>query len=180
MELLEIFLMELYYVAPCLLLIFPAALFVISGGWIKVFMLLCCVALAYIMIKLAAEKLLNGCCGLTQQVAQHHDIPNQNTASYQTLWRRIVPDTQLKTKTIKWDAALVQLMEKLKLHNAMWERNLGFRNGGKPWNRVHAACMQNIEQNRQCSFVRRDLPESASKMVGPQGTFRTAQHRPPN
>lgn len=40
---------------------------------------------------------------------------------------------------------------------------------------MHAACMQNIEQNRQCSFVRRDLPESASKMVGPQGTFRTAQ-----
>ena len=85
MEFFESLLLELYRVAPCLLLVFLAALFVISGGWIKVFMLLCCVALAYITIKLAAEKLLNGCCGLTQQVAQHHDIPNQNTASYQTL-----------------------------------------------------------------------------------------------
>lgn len=86
-ELLEIFLMELHYVAPCLLLVFPAVLFVISGDWIKVFILLCCVALTYIMIKLAAEKLLNGCCSLTQQVAQHHDIPNQNIASCQTLRR---------------------------------------------------------------------------------------------
>lgn len=43
MELFEIFLMEPYCVALCLLLIFPA-MSVISRGWIKVFILLCCVA----------------------------------------------------------------------------------------------------------------------------------------
>lgn len=37
MELFERLLMELYCIAPCLLLVFPAVLFVISGGWIKVF-----------------------------------------------------------------------------------------------------------------------------------------------
>lgn len=63
MELFERLLMELYCIAPCLLLVFPAVLFVISGGWIKVFffmllyiilcyyILLCCVALVYTMIK---------------------------------------------------------------------------------------------------------------------------------
>ena len=54
----EIFLTGLYCVAPCLELSFPAGLLVISRGWIKVFILLCCVALRYIMIKLAAAKLL--------------------------------------------------------------------------------------------------------------------------
>jgi len=49
--------MELYCVASFLRFIFPAVLFVISGAWIKDFSLLCCVALAYIMKKLAAEKL---------------------------------------------------------------------------------------------------------------------------
>lgn len=58
MKLLKSLLMEQYCVAPCLLFIFPAALFVIPRAWIKVFILLCCVALAYIMAKLAAEKLM--------------------------------------------------------------------------------------------------------------------------
>ena len=56
MELFERLLMELYCIVPCLLLVFPAVLFVISGSWIKVFILLCCVALTYIMIKLAVKK----------------------------------------------------------------------------------------------------------------------------
>ena len=50
--------MELYFEAPHLLLISLAVLFVISEGWIKVFILLYCVALACIMIKSAAEKLM--------------------------------------------------------------------------------------------------------------------------
>ena len=50
--------MELYCVAPCLLFIFPTVLFVVSRSWIKVFILLYCVVLAYIMIKLAAERLM--------------------------------------------------------------------------------------------------------------------------
>ena len=58
MELCVSFHMKLCCVAPCLLFIFPAALFVIPRAWIKVFILLCCVALAYIMAKLAAEKLM--------------------------------------------------------------------------------------------------------------------------
>ena len=49
--------MKLYCTAPCLLLVFPAALFVHSGGWITDFILLCCLALAYITIRLAADKL---------------------------------------------------------------------------------------------------------------------------
>jgi len=49
--------MELYCVAPCFLMVFPVLL-VIYGGWIKVFILLCCMALASIMIKLAARKLM--------------------------------------------------------------------------------------------------------------------------
>lgn len=34
--------------------------------------------------------------------------------------------------------------------------------------------------NRPRSFVRHDFPESASTMVGPKETSRTAQHRPQN
>lgn len=49
--------MELHCTAPCLLLVFPAALLVTSGGWIRVFILLCCLALAYITIKSTADKL---------------------------------------------------------------------------------------------------------------------------
>ena len=56
MELFESLIMELHSVAPCLLFIFPAVVFAISGSWIKVFILLCSVALAYIVIKLAAKK----------------------------------------------------------------------------------------------------------------------------
>ena len=58
MELFESLIMELHSVAPCLLFIFPTVLFVVSRSWIKVFILLYCVVLAYIMIKLAADKLI--------------------------------------------------------------------------------------------------------------------------
>ena len=48
--------MKLRCTAPCLLLVFPAALFVNSGFWIRVFILLCCLTSFCIMIKLAADK----------------------------------------------------------------------------------------------------------------------------
>ena len=93
MEFFESLLLELYRVAPCLLLVFLAALFVISGGWIKVFILLCCVALAYIMLKLAAEKLMF-CFYLALQSSLDfgsHTVDPDSNYTYcfvSQLWRR--------------------------------------------------------------------------------------------
>jgi len=58
--------MKLYCTAPCLLLVFPAALFVHSGGWITDFILLCSFALAYITIRLSADKLKFSVCSALQ------------------------------------------------------------------------------------------------------------------
>jgi len=58
MEFFRSHLIELCFMAPSLLLIFPVALFIISEGRIEVSILLCSLALAYVMIKLATEKLV--------------------------------------------------------------------------------------------------------------------------
>ena len=49
-----------------MLLVFPAALFVHSGGWITDFILLCSFALAYITIRLSADKLKFSVCSALQ------------------------------------------------------------------------------------------------------------------
>lgn len=75
--------MELYFEAPHLLLISLAVLFVISEGWTKVFILLGCVVLAYIILKLAAEKLF--CPYSTLQSSLGFGSHNVDTISNYTL-----------------------------------------------------------------------------------------------
>lgn len=85
MEVSESIFRKQYCVSPCLLFIFPAELFVISEGWIKVFILLYCVALACIMIKSAAEKLMF-CVSSALQLSLCFGSHTIDTASKCTLW----------------------------------------------------------------------------------------------
>ena len=49
---------KLSYIVHYLLYVFPVVLFILSGGWFKIIILLCGVTLAYDMIKLLETNLV--------------------------------------------------------------------------------------------------------------------------